>query len=92
MRYWNPFTEEAIESIKRDKITDLVVLPLYPQFSVSTSGSSLRLLEKIFREDRALRDLKHYGQNTNRKPRHSKKTTYNVILTTLFVCAWFSSQ
>ena len=50
-RYWKPFTEEAIENIKRDRITRLVVLPLYPQFSISTSGSSLRLLEKIFRED-----------------------------------------
>lgn len=35
--------------IKRDGITMLVVLPLYPQFSISTSGSSLRLLESIFR-------------------------------------------
>lgn len=35
--------------IKRDKISKLVVLPLYPQFSISTSGSSLRLLESIFR-------------------------------------------
>ncbi|KAJ0040258.1 hypothetical protein Pint_27526 [Pistacia integerrima] len=49
MRYWHPFTEEAIEQIKRDGITKLVVLPLYPQFSISTSGSSLRLLESIFR-------------------------------------------
>merc|ERR1719201_3243371 len=59
MRYWNPFTEEAIEMSKADEITDLVVLPLYPQFSVSTSGSSLRLLEKIFKEDEGLRDLRH---------------------------------
>jgi protoheme ferro-lyase len=35
--------------IKEDGITRLVVLPLYPQFSISTSGSSLRLLESIFR-------------------------------------------
>lgn len=37
--------------IKTDGITKLVVLPLYPQFSISTSGSSLRLLERIFRWD-----------------------------------------
>ncbi|KAJ9168245.1 hypothetical protein P3X46_019795 [Hevea brasiliensis] len=41
MRYWYPFTEEAIHLIKRDQITRLVVLPLYPQFSISTTGSSL---------------------------------------------------
>ncbi|XP_009628586.1 ferrochelatase-2, chloroplastic isoform X2 [Nicotiana tomentosiformis] len=59
MRYWHPFTEEAIELIKRDGITKLVVLPLYPQFSISTSGSSLRLLESIFREDEYLVNMQH---------------------------------
>ncbi|KAG6777727.1 hypothetical protein POTOM_017556 [Populus tomentosa] len=59
MRYWHPFTEEAIEQIKRDGITKLVVLPLYPQFSISTSGSSLRLLESIFREDEYLVSMQH---------------------------------
>ncbi|KAL5075101.1 hypothetical protein RYX36_014085 [Vicia faba] len=59
MRYWHPFTEEAIEQIKKDGITKLVVLPLYPQFSISTSGSSLRLLESIFREDEYLVNMEH---------------------------------
>lgn len=59
MRYWHPFTEEAIEKIKSDGITKLVVLPLYPQFSISTSGSSLRLLESIFREDEYLVRMQH---------------------------------
>ncbi|OMO55357.1 Ferrochelatase [Corchorus capsularis] len=59
MRYWHPFTEEAIEQIKKDGITKLVVLPLYPQFSISTSGSSLRLLESIFREDEYLVNMQH---------------------------------
>lgn len=51
MRYWHPFTEEAIARIKRDRIERLVILPLYPQFSISTSGSSFRLLERIWAED-----------------------------------------
>eukprot|EP00249_Psilotum_nudum_P025021 c29351_g1_i2 orf=379-2025(+) len=59
MRYWHPFTEEAITKIKRDCITRLVVLPLYPQFSIATSGSSLRLLEKMFREDEYLVRMQH---------------------------------
>ncbi|XP_021276820.1 ferrochelatase-2, chloroplastic-like [Herrania umbratica] len=57
MRYWYPFTEEAIEQIKRDRITKLVVLPLYPQFSISTTGSSIRVLQSIFREDAYLSRL-----------------------------------
>jgi len=46
MRYWHPFTEEAYENIKKDGIDALVVIPLYPQFSISTSGSSLRILQE----------------------------------------------
>ncbi|XP_039006275.1 ferrochelatase-2, chloroplastic-like [Hibiscus syriacus] len=57
MRYWFPFTEEAIEQIKRDGITKLVVLPLYPQFSISTTGSSFRVLQRVFKEDAYLSRL-----------------------------------
>jgi ferrochelatase len=57
MRYWYPFTEEAVAQIKRDGIERLVVLPLYPQFSISTSGSSFRLLERIWLEDPALQRI-----------------------------------
>jgi ferrochelatase len=51
MRYWHPFTEDAVRQIKKDRITKLVVLPLYPQFSISTTGSSIRVLQNLFRED-----------------------------------------
>ncbi|KAL6998095.1 lyase [Sarracenia purpurea var. burkii] len=57
MRYWHPFTEEAVQQIKKDRITKLVVLPLYPQFSISTTGSSIRVLQNIFREDAYLSRL-----------------------------------
>ncbi len=59
MRYWHPFTEEAIARIKRDRIDRLVILPLYPQFSISTSGSSFRLLEQIWQEDPALAQIEY---------------------------------
>jgi len=48
MRYWKPYTEDALDAIRRDKIKALVILPLYPQFSISTSGSSLRVLQEDF--------------------------------------------
>ncbi|GMH44226.1 hypothetical protein BSKO_12160 [Bryopsis sp. KO-2023] len=59
MRYWHPYTEEAMEAVKRDGVTRLVVLPLYPQFSISTSGSSLRLLQYLFETDPNLKHLQH---------------------------------
>ncbi len=59
MRYWHPFTEEAVARIKRDHIDRLVILPLYPHFSISTSGSSFRLLEKIWNEDPSLQQIEY---------------------------------
>ncbi|KAK8581941.1 hypothetical protein V6N13_144934 [Hibiscus sabdariffa] len=57
MRYWYPFVEEAVEQIKRDRITKLVVLPLFPQFSISTTGSSIRVFRQIFEGDAYLSRL-----------------------------------
>jgi len=59
MRYWHPFTEEALVRIKRDRVDKLVILPLYPQFSISTSGSSFRLLEKLWQEDSDLQKIEY---------------------------------
>ena len=59
MRYWHPFTEEAIARVKRDGIERLVILPLYPQFSISTSGSSFRLLERLWQEDPKLNQIEY---------------------------------
>lgn len=59
MRYWHPFTEEAIAQIKRDQISNLVILPLYPQFSISTSGSSFRQLETLWEQDPELQKIEY---------------------------------
>ncbi|MEO0457194.1 MAG: ferrochelatase [Cyanobacteria bacterium P01_A01_bin.114] len=59
MRYWYPFTEEAVAQIKNDGVEDLVILPLYPQFSISTSGSSFRLLEQLWLEDPSLNRINY---------------------------------
>ena len=59
MRYWHPFAEEAIAQIKKDKIEELVILPLYPQFSISTTGSSFSLIERIWQIDPELQKIKY---------------------------------
>jgi ferrochelatase len=53
MRYWHPFTESAVADIKADGMDEVVVLPLYPQFSISTSGSSFRELKRLRQADPA---------------------------------------
>jgi protoporphyrin/coproporphyrin ferrochelatase len=42
MRYWHPFTAEAVAAAKAWGAERVVLLPLYPQFSTTTTGSSLR--------------------------------------------------
>lgn len=48
MRYWHPFTEEAIRKIESESPGQLVLLPLYPQYSKTTTGSSLNEWNKQF--------------------------------------------
>ena len=42
MRYTPPFASDVIEEIKKDGITDILLLPLYPQFSTTTTKSSVQ--------------------------------------------------
>ena len=41
MRYWHPFTGEAIAQLQDAQVDEVVLLPLYPQYSSTTTGSSL---------------------------------------------------
>ncbi len=41
MRYWKPFAPEAVAAAKAWGADRLVLLPLYPQFSTTTTASSL---------------------------------------------------
>jgi protoporphyrin/coproporphyrin ferrochelatase len=41
MRYWHPFSLEAARAVKAWRPDDVVLLPLYPQYSTTTTGSSL---------------------------------------------------
>lgn len=47
MRYWHPFAGETIERIKKFSATKIILLPLYPQFSAATTGSSFRDWQKM---------------------------------------------
>ncbi len=41
MRYWHPFSLEAARAVRAWEPDEVVLLPLYPQFSTTTTGSSL---------------------------------------------------
>jgi protoporphyrin/coproporphyrin ferrochelatase len=48
MRYWHPFTSEAIREIGSSQCDDLILLPLYPQYSSTTTGSSLNEWQRLY--------------------------------------------
>lgn len=41
MRYWHPLTEAAVAAVQSFAPDQVVLLPLYPQYSTTTTGSSL---------------------------------------------------
>ncbi len=47
MRYWHPMTEAVVRSVKRFAPDRIVLLPLYPQFSTTTTGSSVKAWKAV---------------------------------------------
>lgn len=54
MRYWHPMTEKAIEEMRRANVERVLLLPLYPQYSKTTTGSSVNEWRRV---------LSHQGVN-----------------------------
>jgi protoporphyrin/coproporphyrin ferrochelatase len=48
MRYWHPFTAQAIRDLEAHAPDEVVLLPLYPQYSRTTTGSSLNEWKRRF--------------------------------------------
>ncbi|HLQ26713.1 MAG TPA: ferrochelatase [Acidiferrobacterales bacterium] len=40
MRYWHPLTAQVVAKLKQAQYAKVVLLPLYPQYSTTTTGSS----------------------------------------------------
>ena len=50
MRYWKPLTDETARAVKAFAPDEVVLLPLYPQYSSTTTGSSLKAWERAYRK------------------------------------------
>ena len=63
MRYTPPFAPEVIEKLKDKGIEKIFLIPLYPQYSTTTTKSSLEDFEEAFHDsglDAILLEKKHY--------------------------------
>lgn len=63
MRYGNPSIESALNELRSSGVERLLVLPLYPQYSASTTASTLDAIQGVFRRQRRIPDFRfiaHY--------------------------------
>ena len=63
MRYWHPFTAEAIAQLRAANCDEVVLLPLYPQYSSTTTGSSLNEWRRRFHDDIPVHCVDTFYQN-----------------------------
>jgi protoporphyrin/coproporphyrin ferrochelatase len=65
MRYWQPFTNEAIAEMERFAPDEIVLLPLYPQYSKTTTGSSLNEWNRHWKGRTPLHTIVDFYQDPN---------------------------
>lgn len=68
MRYGNPSVDSTIDNMLRQGVRKLLVLPLYPQYCASTTGSTFDAVAQSFAKRRwipELRFITHYHDNVN---------------------------
>ena len=57
MRYWRPFTDQAAKAVAAFRPDEVVLLPLYPQYSTTTTGSSVDAWTRTYKGGGELRQV-----------------------------------
>ncbi|MDN5067521.1 ferrochelatase [Aliarcobacter butzleri] len=63
MRYTPPFAKEIISQMKKDGIKEVLLLPLYPQYSTTTTKSSLEDFIKFAKNSFSISSIKTFYKN-----------------------------
>lgn len=50
MRYWHPYADEAVRELVNGGVSEVIALPLYPHYSIATTGSSITDLHQTLRK------------------------------------------
>ena len=51
MRCWHPRAEDVIKDVKNYNPDEIILMPLYPQYSAATSGSSIKEWKDICKKN-----------------------------------------
>ena len=66
MRYTPPFAQEVIDKLQKENISKIFLIPMYPQYSTTTTKSSLDDFEECYHANAGealLVEIKHYFEN-----------------------------
>jgi len=63
MRYTPPFASSVVEDLEKKGIKDVVLLPLYPQYSTTTTKSSVEDFEEVAKEKFNIKVIEPYYKN-----------------------------
>tara|TARA_B110000259_G_C13994459_1_gene393853 strand:+ start:79 stop:1122 length:1044 start_codon:yes stop_codon:yes gene_type:complete len=58
MRCWNPRATETIKNVKEFNPNQIILLPLYPQYSDATSGSSIKEWLDVCKKEKLIKETK----------------------------------
>ena len=53
MRYWKPLAQEVVTVVETGNYDKVIMLPLYPHFSISTTGSSFNEWKRFYKGDKS---------------------------------------
>jgi len=73
MRYWHPMADAVVTALKEKEIDNVILLPLYPQYSLTTTGSSYNDFQ------RACRRHGYQPKSTYIKQWYQKATYHQAI-------------
>ncbi len=65
MRYWHPFTEEAAPDVADYAPDEVILLPLYPQYSTTTTRSSVKAWKAAYKGPGRVREICCYPVQPN---------------------------
>jgi ferrochelatase len=72
MRYWHPLTDETARAVAAFAPDEIVLLPLYPQFSTTTTQSSAKAWAKVYKGPGRTRTVCCYPQEPGLVEAHAR--------------------
>jgi ferrochelatase len=95
MRYWHPMTQEVVQQVKNYVPDEIILLPLYPQFSTTTTGSSFSQWDNCMKNEGLkipTRKICCYSMQENYVNAHAEQISQALKITDILPRILFSAH